>query len=553
MKTIQTILFLLLSTVLFAQTDEQSRGVSPQVNLKKSQFPLQIIGTNSDKKANYMPFSWLLSGQAENNIRLGTDGKLYVPSNTTTSAATNTFQVNALSVGARNDGVSFSPTALNNYLSSLNGTAIELVFPSGTYLMNCSAAPLVIPSNTTLSSVGGSPAKIKVIGSPNADTPPITTTSFITKLGTGLPSESCQNITIQNLEFDGNKALTDTVASGNYAGNILFLFGVRNLSIKNCTIRNVKNDAIVATICQNVRIENNTIRDVCKAGIYSSGNYDVHIHHNTLRHIEGRNPANNTKNWGFAFQVSGSWNVTMANNIADSVSCGLLADRDTKNLLVQNNLLNANIADRNFINIGTGENPTYGYQGRGATTEAYWGVSDALISNNTGYGFVWFKGAQNVTFQGNRFQKLPAWTDKMVYINSSRNCSFLHNELQTNTASEAFYFFPLALVPHGIFGSTNTDWNIGNRIENNLVTITDAAPQYVSLVSMNTAAKCNNNFVSLNRLSNLQNWPGNFTAQNPSIIFGFTAANTGSGNQNFAFDNIIQTLGGGLVRQSGSF
>ena len=594
---------LALSMPSFAQTndsgvDSLSRGLNPFQGLKKSRFANQISITGPDRIFRYKSSSWLISSSSPNQLITGADGKLranvdwttltgkpttFAPSSHShpitdltgqTIAATVTGQTLALTVnntstsvtlpsgggstwieknvldisGVRNDGVAFTPNNLNSYMATLSTTGGgTIVWPKSNnrYLLDCSTTSLIIPSNIHFRGLGL--PKIAVSGSPNANTPPITSQSYTTQLGTGLPSAYDVNISIDGIEFDGLKSLNDTMCSGNYSGNIILFFGVKGLKISNCVVRNAKNDGITATICEDVSITKNIIYDTCKGGIYSSGNSRVVIANNIIDHVSGFITGTSNYFWGFSILVASTNMVTVVGNTINRGNTGISIDRATQNYTVSANTGKCYLGSATAFNIATDQ--TF----NGGTTLRWWGTRNGTVTGNAIEGKIWIKGAEQLNFSNNIIRNRANWNTNVVWINEAKNLIFSNNQIICDANGVAIYLTNTAETNYGDFdNANNVQPNAGHTrnidIFGNKIVVINTAVNALVMISCDASRISNNTLKNIIAHDNIYQDATNWGA----IVSGFTSP-AAPANGIVAYNNILNTVTNGFAKSDGSF
>jgi hypothetical protein len=397
-----------------------------------------------------------------------------------------------------------------------------------------------LQSNITLRGTGG--ATIKVANSPNATTPPITTLSYTTQNGINLPSAYDSNITLKELKFDGMKSTSDITASANYSGNLVMMYGVNKLNIQECTVCNVKNDAITAAICNDVLVNLNTISDVCKVGIYFSGCNRVTALGNNIKKVNGINPANSANDWGWGIEVSQTWWANISGNNVSLSSSGLITDRDSRYVACNGNVFNATVGQKCSMSITGGSALGNGSENRTAaerSVQKFWGVYDSTFNNNVCTGFVWIKACRNVKFDSNQIEYISAWTGVALWINEGEANTFTNNQIYMPLNGTAIKITRTGETNYGGLSSRSGDtWN--NIITNNTV-ITNTSVNALILLNADQTTNVNNNFAKHNTIIGWSAWG--------SIVVGFN--NTGTGNN--AYQNAHRTSSGGFGIADGSF
>ncbi len=140
--------------------------------------------------------------------------------------------------------------------------------------------------------------------------------------------ENIQNLRIENLAFDGNKASNEEL-DGNYAGCI-FLQDCRQVHIAGVTARNYRGDGISWQICHDVTVENCHSHDHTGLGLHpGSGSQRPLIRSNKIE----RNDQGLFFCWGVKFGLAEK-NVIVENR-RFGISIG---HRDTDNLIRDNDI-----------------------------------------------------------------------------------------------------------------------------------------------------------------------------------------------------------------------
>ncbi len=141
-----------------------------------------------------------------------------------------------------------------------------------------------------------------------------------------LSGELVQNVVIENLALDGNKAQNENL-DGNYAGCI-FLQDCSRIAIRGVTARSYNGDGISWQVCHDVTVENCTSRDHAGLGLHpGSGSQRPVIKNNRLE--------NNDIGLFFCWGVK--YGLAEGNQIDGSKSVGIsIGHRDTENLIVGN-------------------------------------------------------------------------------------------------------------------------------------------------------------------------------------------------------------------------
>lgn len=144
-----------------------------------------------------------------------------------------------------------------------------------------------------------------------------------------LTGEYVENIVIENLTLDGNKANNPNF-NGNYGGNIFFQ-DCRRISLKGITTRNYNGDGISWQICHDVVVENCHSHDNVDLGLHpGSGSQRPLIRDNKLE----RNGLGLFWCWGVKYGLA------ERNLISDSNTYGVsIGHCDTDNVIRDNQIL----------------------------------------------------------------------------------------------------------------------------------------------------------------------------------------------------------------------
>lgn len=449
--------------------------------------------------------------------------------------------IDALTIsGVRNDGVAFSTEGINTFMAQNTSQKKEIVFSAGTYRFDCRLASLLCRSNVTLRGEG------KVIFKClRGVVPPFTNYGTTVPNYLSLPSIEEENISIQNIEFDGEKALTDTISSANQAGNLLSFFGVRNLHISQCVVRNAKNDGIVAAICQNVTIKNCQVFDIAKVGIYSSGSNEVVIANNYIKHISGIDPRYNKWNWGFGIEVSDTWHVSVLNNTILNCSTGILTDRDTRFFSISNNTIVADRADKTALSISAEQS----FGSRRGYRFAWYSSYDGQLFDNVCQGMVWLKACHNVVVRNNqvKIESFPYWWSNALTLNECINCRVEDNHIsiqKMQSKGAGIFLTSTGESNYGIVIGAG-DECIGNRIMRNIVTASGNVTALLSFINIDTKQPYKiKETVAEENILNLVDAP--LLLQN---VVGFQAEGF---VKNYAKNNCVITASG-IKKANGSF
>lgn len=517
-----------------AQTDIYKTGIFPKT-LKPALAINQVLMSNvADKKADYKSIDYLAN--------------LIAPLLLTSSGAT-WIEKNVLEIsGVRNDGVAFTPNNLNSYMATLSSSGGgTIVFPKSNsqYLLDCSATSLIIPSNIHFRGIGL--PKIAVSGSPNATTPPITTQSYITQLGIGLPSAYDVNISIDGIEFDGLKSLNDTMSSGDYSGNLLSFFGVKGLHISNCIVRNAKNAGIVAAICEDVSISKNSVYNICKGGIYSSGSTRVIIASNILDHISGFVTGTSNYSWGTAIAVATTNTATVVGNTISRGNTGISADRGTINYTIANN------TGKCYHGNATGINIASDYNYNGGTTLRTWGTRSGTVTGNSIEGKVWIYGAERLVFSNNVIRSRANWTARILQVHDSRNIIISNNQIIADANGIAIYVSTTSESNFGDFDNVNNvQPNSGTTrnvdISGNKILVINPAVNALIMLSCEAASIANNTLKNIIAHDNIYQDPTTWGA----VVSGFTSPSAPN-NGIVAYNNILNSINNVFLKADGDF
>lgn len=145
-----------------------------------------------------------------------------------------------------------------------------------------------------------------------------------------LTGEEIENITIENICLDGNKANNDNL-DGNYAGCV-FLQDCRDIAIRGVTARNYNGDGLSWQICHDVTVENCHSHDHTGLGLHpGSGSQRPVMRNNKIE----RNNIGIFFCWGVKFGVAED------NQLGGNVTSISLGHRDTDNLVRKNTVKNS--------------------------------------------------------------------------------------------------------------------------------------------------------------------------------------------------------------------
>lgn len=145
-----------------------------------------------------------------------------------------------------------------------------------------------------------------------------------------LTGEEIENVVIENICLDGNKANNDLL-DGNYAGCV-FLQDCRDIALRGVTARNYNGDGLSWQICHDVTVENCHSHDNTGLGMHpGSGSQRPIMRNNKIE----RN------NIGIFFCWGVKYGVAENNELDGNVTSISLGHRDTDNLVRKNTVKNS--------------------------------------------------------------------------------------------------------------------------------------------------------------------------------------------------------------------